>query len=151
VNSNSTKEINDSLPRKSRAEAKNLTGPKIRFFREKRGWTQQQFSDSLRKIGNNITRDVIANIETQRCPVTDCQIVLFARILGVSWKSLFPDKTILDEFAPPACPNRQPEPNSPKAKEKCSARSRTPETSRKDWDICEITCKSLRITFHRPS
>jgi transcriptional regulator with XRE-family HTH domain len=153
VNINSAKEASEPRPRerKSQAEVKNLTGLKIRFFREKRGWTQQRLSESLRKVGISITRDVIANIETQRCPVTDCQIVLFARILDVSWKSLFPDKAILERFTPPVSPKRQPKPNPPTPKRKFLVRSRSVKASRKAWNFCEMTCKSVKVTFRGPS
>lgn len=134
----------------NRTEVKNLTGLKIRLFREKRGWTQHRLAESLRKNGVSITRDVIANIETQRCPVTDCQIIVFARILGVSWKSLFPDKNILEKLMPPA-PKRATKQNSLADKIKRPTRNSVAETSRKDWNICEVTCKSVKITFRETS
>jgi transcriptional regulator with XRE-family HTH domain len=60
-------------------KAKNLTGQKIRFFRNQRGWTQEALAESLQKMGIPITRHIIANIETQRSSVTDCQIGGFER------------------------------------------------------------------------
>jgi transcriptional regulator with XRE-family HTH domain len=134
----------------NRTEIKNLTGLKIRLFREKHGWTQCQLAEALGQIGASITRDVIANIETQRCPVTDCQVVLFARILGVSWKSLFPDKTILERFAPPVFPKGQLKPDPPTPKGKSPARSRSAEAYKNAWNFCEMTCKSVKITFRAP-
>ena len=137
----------DQTVKRNCTEVKNLTGLKIRLFREKRGWTQQRLAESLQKTGVSITRDVIANIETQRCPVTDCQIVLFARILGVSWQSLFPDKSILEKFMPPIAPKPATKQNSLADKIKRPARNSVAETSRKNWNVCEVTCKSVKITF----
>ena len=39
-----------------------------------------------------MTRDILANIETRRCIVTDKQIEFFAEIFGVKEGGLFPDK-----------------------------------------------------------
>jgi transcriptional regulator with XRE-family HTH domain len=75
-----------------RPGAKNLIGFQIRLFRERRGWTQRRLAECFRKEGILVTRDMISSIETQRCAVTDYQIVFFARVLGVSWKSLFPTR-----------------------------------------------------------
>jgi transcriptional regulator with XRE-family HTH domain len=136
---------------RDRRGIKNLTGLKIRLFREKRGWTQHRLAESLQKTGVSITRDVIANIETQRCPVTDCQIVLFARILGVSWRSLFPDKNILEKFIPAVGPKRPTKQNLLADKIKRPTRNSVAETSRKDWNVCEVTCKSVKITFRKTS
>jgi transcriptional regulator with XRE-family HTH domain len=142
--------VNTQTTKKSgkHAEVKNLTGLMIRQFREKRGWTQYQLADSFRKMGVPITRCIIANIETQRCPVTDCQLALFARILGVSWKSLFPDKTIMEKFVPHSIPIQKPEHGG---KIKRSSRNPTREASRKQLEISEMTCKSVKITFRHPS
>jgi transcriptional regulator with XRE-family HTH domain len=75
-------------------KTKNLVGPKIRSLRKERGWTQNMLAALLRKTGASITRDVIANIETQRCPVTDCQVVIFVKLFGVSLESLFLETTL---------------------------------------------------------
>ena len=153
MNINQTK--GDECPpkeRELRANAKNLTGPQIRLFREKRGWTQHQLAKSFQKAGVPITRDIIASIETQRCSMTDCQIILFSRILGVSWKSLFPDKAVLDAFAPPpSALTSQPEPNPHTHQAKNLARNPSVKPSRQNWKICEMVCKSLKITFREPS
>ena len=77
---------------------RNLAGPKIRLFRKKRKWTQDEFAKSLRSAGLSITRDIIANIETQRGPMTDTQLALFARQLGVMPEALLPDRADLDLF-----------------------------------------------------
>lgn len=128
------------------AALKNLTGANIRLFREKRGWTQQRLAESLQRLGIPITRDVIANIETQRCPVTDWQVVFFARILGVSYSSLFPDKNTLKNLAPPDVDLKQ----HPKSKQNVKHLRGDPrfEVPSNQRSICEVMCKSVKIIFH---
>lgn len=142
MNTNATKK-----PGK-RAGVKNLTRLMIRQFREKRGWTQYQLADSFCKMGVPITRCIIANIETQRCVVTDCQLVFFARVLGVSWKSLFPEKTIMEKFVPLSIPKQKTGHGG-----KIGRPSRKPsrKASQKQWEICEMTCKSVKVTFRHAS
>lgn len=134
--------------REKHTGVKNLTGSMIRQFREQRGWTQYELANGFRKLGVPITRCIIANIETQRCSVTDCQLVLFARLLGVSWRALFPDKTIMEKFLPRSIPKEKPEHN-----DKIKGPSRIPirEATRKQLEICEMTCKSMKITFRSAS
>lgn len=141
VNTKATKKLG------KHAEVKNLTGLMIRQFREKRGWTQYQLADSFRKMGVLITRCIIANIETQRCPVTDCQLLCFARVLGVSWASLFPDKTTLDKFMPRLATKNL----GLTGKKKHPRNNLRSKPSQKRWSICEMTCKSVKITIHAPS
>lgn len=117
----------------------------IRQCREKRGWTQYQLAELFRKMGIPITRYIIANIETQRCPVTDYQLVFFARVLGVSWAVLLPNKATLKQFMPrPAKKNLGSTGKKNYPRENLSAK-----TTKNRWDICEMTCKSMRITFKR--
>ncbi len=75
-----------------KTNVKNLTGPKIRFYREQRGWTQHAFAQKLQAMGVPITRCIIANIEVQRCSVTDCQIASIARALQIPVVLFFSDE-----------------------------------------------------------
>ncbi len=79
-------------------KVKNLTGQKIRLFRKQRGWTQNMLAESLQKMGVPITRYIIANIETQRCSVTDCQLASFAKALRIPLLLFFPDDANLADF-----------------------------------------------------
>jgi transcriptional regulator with XRE-family HTH domain len=79
-------------------EVKNLAGANIRLLRKKRGWSQQELAKSLRGAGMAITRDIIANIETQRCHVPDTLLVLFASQLDVMAEALLPDRAGLEQF-----------------------------------------------------
>jgi transcriptional regulator with XRE-family HTH domain len=132
-----------------RPDAKNLIGLQIRLFRERRGWTQRALAERFKKEDILVTRDMIASIETQRCAVTDYQIVFFARVLGVSWKSLFPDEIILENLMPPPALKRETEINS---RTRAKRPKPTPfNVSVKKWNVCEMTCKSLKITLRGQS
>jgi transcriptional regulator with XRE-family HTH domain len=133
-----------------RPHGKNLIGLQIRLFRERRGWTQRQLAERFKKEGILVTRDMIASIETQRCAVTDYQIVFFARALGVSWRSLFPNKTVLEDLTPPAVLTKESK-IAPDTKTKRPTPNPSANGSLKKWSVCEMTCKSIKITFRRTS
>ena len=46
---------------------RNLVGGTIRKLRRERKWTQYELAERFRNAGLPITRNIIANIETQRC------------------------------------------------------------------------------------
>lgn len=68
----------------------NLVGSMIAKLRYQRGWRQDDLVARLQIIGCNMTRDILANIETRRSPVTDTQIDFFCRVFGVGVQDLFP-------------------------------------------------------------
>ena len=70
----------------------NVIGPNVAKFRYQRNWTQDDLVGRLQLLGCYMTRDMLANIETQRCIVTDKQIEFFAHVLGVEERDLFPKK-----------------------------------------------------------
>ena len=70
----------------------NVIGQNVAKFRYQRGWTQDELVGKLQSIGCYMTRDILANVETQRCPVTDKQIEFFAHVFGVKEADLFPSK-----------------------------------------------------------
>jgi transcriptional regulator with XRE-family HTH domain len=124
---------------------RNLTGSKVRSFREARGWSQTALAPELRKIGFKISRDIIASIETQRSPVTDWQLAMFARVFVVSFDSFFPDIGNLEQItaqAATACECRQSESG------KRNRQREVPKLSA-DWKICELSCKSLKMVLRR--
>jgi transcriptional regulator with XRE-family HTH domain len=95
----------------------NVIGKNVAKFRYLRGWTQDELVGKLQLLGRYMTRDILANIETQRCVVTDKQIEFFARIFGVKADELFPDKPHLNGklvgldmkiVTRRLCPNRRP-------------------------------------------
>ena len=70
----------------------NVIGPNVAKFRYQRNLTQDDLVGKLQLLGCYMTRNILASIETQRCPVTDKQIEFFAHVLGVKEGDLFPTK-----------------------------------------------------------
>lgn len=95
----------------------NVIGKNVAKFRYQRRWTQDELVGKLQLLGCYMTRDILANIETQRCVVTDKQIEFFAEVFGVKEGSLFPEKRRLAGrvvgldmkiVTRRLCPNRRP-------------------------------------------
>jgi len=68
----------------------NVIGQNVAKFRYLRGWTQEELVGKLQLAGCDISRAVLANIETQRRIVTDVQVDALAKVFGVSRDDLFP-------------------------------------------------------------
>jgi transcriptional regulator with XRE-family HTH domain len=73
----------------------NIIGRNIARFRFQQDWTQELLAVKMQSRGCYITRDIIANIETQRSSVTDVRIAFFAAVFGVRVNDLFPAKPTL--------------------------------------------------------
>jgi len=67
----------------------NLIGRKVAKLRYTKGWSQDTLVAKLQVLQCNITRDVLANIETQRSVATDKHCFFLAKVLGVSIDELF--------------------------------------------------------------
>jgi transcriptional regulator with XRE-family HTH domain len=67
----------------------NLIGRKIAKLRYMKGWSQDTLVAKLQVLQCNITRDVLANIETKRSVATDKHCFFLAKVLGVSIDELF--------------------------------------------------------------
>jgi len=71
----------------------NVIGRIVAKLRDRQRWSQARLAAELHLIGNiNMTREIIANIETLRSPVTCKQIEFFAEVFGVVEQDLFPKK-----------------------------------------------------------
>lgn len=70
----------------------NVIGPTVSTLRYRRGWTQEDTVAKLQRLGCYMTRDILANIETRRCIVSDKQIEFLAQLFGVNVGDLFPAK-----------------------------------------------------------
>jgi transcriptional regulator with XRE-family HTH domain len=68
----------------------NVVGQNVVKFRHRAGWTQDDLVAKMQLLECCMTRDILANIETRRSPVTDERIMLFAQVLGVEIGCLFP-------------------------------------------------------------
>jgi len=67
----------------------NLIGRKVAKLRYMKGWSQDTLVAKLQVLQCNITRDVLANIETKRSVATDKHCFFLAKVLGVSIDGLF--------------------------------------------------------------
>jgi transcriptional regulator with XRE-family HTH domain len=70
----------------------NVIGRSVVKYRYQRGWTQDELVGKLQLLGCYMTRDILANIETQRGPATDKQLEFFAQVFEVKEADLFPPK-----------------------------------------------------------
>ena len=75
------------------AQVLNIIGPNVSKLRYQRGWKQDDLVAKLQILGCYMTRDIVANIETRRSPVTDIQIEFLCQIFGVKVQELFPLRT----------------------------------------------------------
>jgi len=71
----------------------NVVGQNISKFRLRRDWTREELAAKLQLLGCNITPQILANIETRHCSVTDCQIVFFSEVFGIPAEDLSPLKS----------------------------------------------------------
>jgi transcriptional regulator with XRE-family HTH domain len=68
----------------------NVIGRHVSRERYQRGWTQDELVTKLQLLGCYMTRDILANIETRRCIVTDKQMEFLAEVFGIQIQQLFP-------------------------------------------------------------
>ena len=67
----------------------NLIGKNVAKYRYQRGWTQDELVGKLQLAGCDMSRDILANIETQRRIATDIQLRCFARVFRVATDDLY--------------------------------------------------------------
>jgi len=67
----------------------NLIGRKVAKLRYQQNWSQVLLVARLQVQGCQITRDVLANIETRRSAATDRHVFHFAHVLRVDIAELF--------------------------------------------------------------
>lgn len=71
----------------------NVIGRRVAHLRNQHGWSQNDLVTELHLLGCvNMTREILANIETLRSPATCKQIEFFAEVFGVPVQDLFPKK-----------------------------------------------------------
>ena len=89
----------------------NVIGPMIRRLRFQRDWTQDVLVARMQCRGVEMTRDILASIETCRTKATDEHLLGFQRVFQVRIIRLFPsDVQHLDEQMGrrEGCANGQP-------------------------------------------
>ena len=67
-----------------------MIGRVICKLRYRHGWTQDQLAVKMQVNGCDVSRDVVANIESARTEPTYQQIKFFARIFNVPVSEFFP-------------------------------------------------------------
>lgn len=70
--------------------AQNLIGPRVRHFREERGWTQEELAAELGTRGWHCTGKEVDEIERREAPVSAAQFMVFGYVFGVDHNDLFP-------------------------------------------------------------
>jgi len=77
----------------------NIIGPAVAKLRFEREWTQEILAARLQCQGTNVSRDMLANIESGRTQITDELLMAFQKVFGVRIIRFFP-KTVqeLDEM-----------------------------------------------------
>jgi transcriptional regulator with XRE-family HTH domain len=89
----------------------NVIGQNVAKFRYQRNLTQEELVAKLQLLGCYMTRDILANIETQRRIVTDIQVRFFAEAFGISLSELYPVKRREDNRTMWLADQRQPRGN----------------------------------------
>jgi len=69
-----------------------VVGPQIQLVRYRLGLTQEQLAARCQLLGLDISRSTLAQIEARFRCVTDSELFLFSRVLGVATDSLFPEE-----------------------------------------------------------
>ena len=68
----------------------NIVGPQIRRTRYRKGLTQNQLAAKCTILGFEITRGTLAKIEAQVRCVSDAELLILAKALGVGIAELYP-------------------------------------------------------------
>ncbi len=63
---------------------RNLLGPGVRRAREAKNWSQEDLARKLQLAGWDVDRTLIARIELRTRCVTDMELLMLAKILGVT-------------------------------------------------------------------
>lgn len=82
---------------------KNIVGPQVRQFRDRRGWSQAVFAGKCQIAGWDISRSIVAAIEGRVRWVGDFELVMLAKILRVNPIDLLPKKIEWSEMSPRKC------------------------------------------------
>ena len=63
---------------------RNVLGPGIRWAREERGWSQDELARRLQLARWDVDRTLIARIELRTRCITDTELLILAKVLGVT-------------------------------------------------------------------
>lgn len=71
------------------SKLRNLLGPQIKYYREKRGMSQDFLVEQLNKVGLDISQTVLSRIENQGRELYDYEIYAFSEALNVDISDLY--------------------------------------------------------------
>lgn len=74
----------------------NISGNRIRKYREQLGLSQEQLAANLQLIGLNLNQKAISRIETGERVVPDYELTYFAEIFSCNVNCLLNDNTLSD-------------------------------------------------------
>ena len=77
-----------ALERRKHPPVRNAVGLQIRKLRERRNWSQSDFARELQLAGWDVERSIITKIELRRRCITDYELLLMVKTLGVPLSSL---------------------------------------------------------------
>jgi transcriptional regulator with XRE-family HTH domain len=77
----------------------NIIGPQVARLRNAQGLSQAALAAKCQRLGFDISREVLARIETRVRCVTDTELVILARVLAVQIESLLPAAAVESLFA----------------------------------------------------
>lgn len=80
---------------------KNLVGPTVRRLRNAAELSQPALAAACQRLGWDVSREVLAQIESQYRYVTDRELVVLARALDVGIEDLIPAKFKKGRPVPP--------------------------------------------------
>lgn len=78
------------MNRPSPSPVRNVLGPEIQKIRQTKGWSQTEMVGKLQLNGWDIERTVLTKIENGRRCITDYELILLAKVLGVTLNELLP-------------------------------------------------------------
>lgn len=67
----------------------NVIGPQIKYLREQSNMTQEELTARCNLIGWNISRSILAKIESRVRRITDSEVALMAEALRVEISELY--------------------------------------------------------------
>ena len=70
-------------------EKRNIIGQNLKFWRKKKGFSQEQFAARLHLLGLNIGRSAISRIESLSREVYDYEIIYFFIVLEICILELY--------------------------------------------------------------
>jgi ribosome-binding protein aMBF1 (putative translation factor) len=77
----------------TKAPIRNALGEQVRRARVEKGWSQSDLTRKLQLAGWDVERSVITKIELRRRCITDYELLILARTLGVNVNSFAAPKS----------------------------------------------------------